>query len=180
VALAATRLAFCHGGLTLVERRANLPPMLSRLASIVIVASLASRAAADPGSPIVITTPGERSPQNIAIAASLTGVGLLAGGLGLYFHLDGKSASDDVSAGVFTGRAWSAERQSRLETAHDDRTYAIVGYSIGGAALIGAIVYYIVTDPPSETTVIQPHTSPAAPVVMPTQGGALVGGTWSF
>ncbi|CAN5917541.1 hypothetical protein BH11MYX2_BH11MYX2_34100 [soil metagenome] len=133
---------------------------------------------AGPTDPIVITTPGERSPGNVATAASLAGVGLLAGGLGVYFNLDGRSASDDVSSGVYTGMAWTPKQAALVDKAHDDRTRAIVGYSIGGAALIGAIVYYIITDPPSETTVIQPHT--AAPAVMPTQGGALLGGTWSF
>ncbi|HEY4179938.1 MAG TPA: hypothetical protein VGM90_24015 [Kofleriaceae bacterium] len=151
--------------------------MLSRLASVVVVGCLASTAWAGPNDPIVITTPGDRSPGNIATAASLAGVGLLAGGLGVYFHLDGKSASDDVSAGVYTGKAWTPTQIALVDKAHDDRTRAIVGYSIGGAALIGAIVYWIVTDPPSETTIIQPHSAPA---VMPTQGGALLGGTWSF
>jgi hypothetical protein len=163
--------------LTLVERRATLRPMLSRLASVVVVACLAGTAVAGPNDPIVITTPGERAPTNIATVASLAGVGLLAGGLGVYFHLDGRDASDQVSAGIYTGKAWSQKQVDLVDKAHDDRTRAIVGYSIGGAALIGAIVYYIMTDPPSETTVIQPHSAPA---VMPTQGGALLGGTWSF
>lgn len=151
--------------------------MMSRLASVIVVGCLASTALAGPNDPIVITTPGERSPSNIATAAGLAGVGLLAGGLGVYFHLDGKDASDEVSAGVYTGKAWTDKQVDLVHKAEDDRTRAIVAYSIGGAALIGAIVYYIVTDPPSETTVIQPHAQPA---VMPTQGGALLGGTWSF
>ncbi|HEY4059291.1 MAG TPA: hypothetical protein VGM39_21890 [Kofleriaceae bacterium] len=138
---------------------------------------LGSTALAGPNDPIVIDTPRDRSASNLATAASLAGVGLLAGGLGVYFHLDGKDASDSVSAGVYTGHAWTQKQVDLVDKAHDDRTRAIVGYSIGGAALVGAIVYWIVTDPGSETTIIQPHTAPA---VVPTQGGAMLGGTWSF
>ena len=154
--------------------------MMSRLASVLVVGCLASTALAGPNDPIVITTPGERSPGNIATAAGLAGLAVVAGGLGVYFHLDGRDASDEVSAGVYTGKAWTDKQVDLVDKAHDDRTAAIIGYSVGGAALIGAIVYYIVTEPPSETTVIQPHSTPTAPTVMPTQGGAVLGGTWSF
>src|SRR4051794_8872680 len=47
---------------------------------------------------IVVTTEGERSSKNIAILASIAGAAVVFGGLGLYYNLDAKSASDEVSA----------------------------------------------------------------------------------
>lgn len=142
-----------------------------------VVAILCSSQVAAAERDIVITSPGERSTNNKLLLAGLAGAGVIAGGIGLYFHLDSRSASNDVNASLFTGEAWTAEDAALVEQADRSRSRAIVGYSIGGAFLIGAVVALIVTEPASETIVIQPK---ASPTVTPTPGGAVVGGRWSF
>ncbi len=127
---------------------------------------------------IVIETPGERSTTNKAVLGGLLGASLLIGGLGVYWHLDSRSAATDVSSSKFTGKAWSSEDIALADQADRSRTRATVAYGIGGALLIGAAIAFIVTDPPSETVVITP--SRGTPTVAPTQGGAVLGGMWSF
>lgn len=126
---------------------------------------------------IVIETPGERSTENKLMLAGLVTAAGIAGGLGLYWHLDSQSASDDVSAILFIGEAWTPDDAALLERADRSRSRAIVAYGVGGALLIGAAIALIVTEPPSETTVIRPR---ATPTVSPTDGGAVLGGWWSF
>ncbi|HUJ62128.1 MAG TPA: hypothetical protein VLX92_26660 [Kofleriaceae bacterium] len=156
---------------------------------IAIVVALASRAFAggadfqpppanDGGKDIVITTEGERSTRNIAVLASIAGAGALLGGVGLYFHLDARSAADQVSADQPTGQPWTPADQTAYDRAHSSSVKAAVFYSLGGAALIGAVVGLIVTAPSSETTVIHPHRGTAT--FAPAPGGAVVGGVWSF
>ncbi len=128
---------------------------------------------------IVIVIPGERSAENKLLLGSLAGASLIAGALGAYFHLDSRSASDDVSASKFTGHAWTTDDQDLVDRADRSRSRAIVGYSVGGALLIGAAVAFIVTEPKAETTVIRPHGR-GSPSVAPTEGGAVLGGMWSF
>lgn len=147
---------------------------------IATVAIGAIPARADEPPPITIVTPGERSAQNIAIGASLAGAGVIAGAVGLYFHLDSRSASDDVAADGPTSKLWTQAQVDLVDRADSARTKAIVGYSIGGALLVGAIVYWIATDPPSETVVIHPARPAITPVIAPTQGGVTLGGMWSF
>lgn len=137
-----------------------------------------SAAAKDLGRDIVIETPGERTTNNKLVLGGIAGLGVVAGALGVYFHLDSRSASDAVSADALTGRAWTQEEVDLVDRASSSRTNAAVAYSLGGALLIGAVIALIVTEPPSETTVIRPHTG--TPTVMPTSGGAMVGGVWSF
>jgi hypothetical protein len=144
-----------------------------------IVASATPLAHADEAlRPITIVAPGERSTNNKLALVGIAGAGLVAGAVGLYFHLDSQSASDDVGTDVFTGTAWSPAHQDLVDRADGSRTAAIAMYSVGGAFLVGAIAYWIVTDPGDETIVIQPRT--AQPTIVPTPGGAVVGGTWSF
>lgn len=141
-----------------------------------LLIALAPRLAfADQPHDIVVEIPGERSTENLAILGGITGGAVLFGALGLYFHLDSRSISDELSASKPTGKPWTAALQNKANQASDDRTRAAVLYSIGGALLVGAVVAYIVTEPASETQVIRPHTA-----VQPTQGGALVSHWWSF
>ena len=122
---------------------------------------------------IIVTTPGERSAKNIAILASVAGAGVLLGGIGLYYNLDSKSASDDVSAHRPVEIPWTPARQATYDRAHDSAVKAEVFYGLGGALLLGAVVGLIVTVPKSETTVIHPHLA-----VGP--DGASIGGSWSW
>jgi hypothetical protein len=130
------------------------------------------------GTDIVIETPGERTTNNKLVLGGIAGAGVIAGALGLYFHLDSRSASNDVSADAKTGRAWTQEDVDLADRASSSRTRAAVGYSIGGALLIGAAIALIVTEPKSETTVIRARST--QPTISPTPGGAVVGGMWSF
>ncbi len=150
---------------------------LLRVTAAVVVLTTASRVAS--ANEIVIETPGERSGQDKVIVGSLAGAGAIVAGIGLWFHLDSRSASSEISAHKYTGRAWTADEAAAADRADSSRRGAMVGYTVGGALLVGAIVALIVTDPGSETTVIKPRRA-AAPVFAPTHGGALLGGTWSF
>jgi hypothetical protein len=124
---------------------------------------------------IVIDIPGERSRTNKLVLAATTAAGVIAGGVGLYWHLDSRSASNEVSSDVFTGHAWSAADEAEVARADRSRTRAAIAYTVGGAFITAAIVALIVTEPKSEQTVIRPHAS-----LQPTTGGAVVGGMWSF
>ena len=144
-----------------------------------VLALVAARAPAHADQDIVIEIPGERSTENKILLGSLGGAGLLLGVLGAYWHLDSRSASNDVSADSFTGHAWTAEDQETLDRADRSRGRAIIAYSAGGALLVGAAIVYILTEPKSETAVIRPHGR-GSPSVTATDGGAIIGGTWSF
>lgn len=122
---------------------------------------------------IVVEVPGERSRTNkLALAATL-GVGVIAGSLGVYYHLDSRDAVGQVSATKFTGRIWTQERQALVERAEDARGKAAIAYGIGGVFVIGAVVGFIVTEPKSSREVLRPHVALGA-------GGAVVGGAWSW
>lgn len=165
--------------MTLVERRATLRRMKYAAGVLVCVVATASLgdARADDLKPITIVAPTERPMKNKLTLAGLAGASLLSGAIGLYFHLDSRSASDDVATDVFTGTPWTREHQDLVDRANSSRTAAIAMYGVGGAFLIGSIVYWIVTDPPDETIVIQPRAQAS---ITPTPGGAVFGGTWSF
>lgn len=124
--------------------------------------------------------------QKIVIASLLGGTALF-GGIGLLFHLDSRSASDEVGAvGTHTGLTYTPDLDDTRDRAYSSRTFAIVGYGIGGAFAIATVVALIMTQPGSERyTVGQEEEKKVPPVVSrvtvaPTDGGAFVGGTWSF
>lgn len=152
---------------------------MKHLAALAVLSSLVSPTFADDGiKPITIVAPGERSTNNKLVLGAIAGAGVLAGAAGLYFHLDSRSTSDEVGTDVFTGMPWSAQKQALVDDANSSRTAAIALYGVGSAFLIGAIVYWIKTDPPDETIVIRPRAAQAT--IVPTPGGAVLGGTWSF
>jgi hypothetical protein len=129
------------------------------------------------GKDFVIVSYPDRSSQNITTLAVLGGSGVVAGAIGLYFHMRYRSASDEVGADHFTGELWTPERQDLYDRAHSSSIAAGVFYGLGGGLLLATAITYIVTEPKPEKMVIHPHTSA---VVAPTRGGALVGGAWSF
>lgn len=126
---------------------------------------------------ITIEVPGERSRDNKLLVGGLAAGGALVTALAVYWHLDSRDASDEVSAGEPTGKAWTDEQVGLVDRADRSRTRAIVAYSLGGAILIGTIVTYIVTAPKSEITVI--HTGVAIAPVEHGNGG-MVTRMWSF
>lgn len=153
---------------------------MSRLfPAICLLALVAPRIARADNKDIVIEIPGERTMEQKVLVGGIAGAGLLVGAIGAYFHYDSSQASDEVGSAKFTGHAWTAEDRALVDQADRSRTLAIVGYSVGGALLIGAIVAYVITDPPSETAVIHPHGRGSA-MLTPTPGGAMAFGTWSF
>lgn len=133
------------------------------------------------GREIVVRYHPDRSKRNMVTLASMAGAGVLIGAVGVYFHVDARSASDEVSARNTTGLTWSAARQDTYERAESSSTIAGVAYGIGGALLLATAVAYIVTEPEMETKTIHPHEQgrPIA-LVAPTPGGALLGGAWRF
>jgi hypothetical protein len=129
------------------------------------------------GKDIVIVTPGDRSRDNILLISGMAGAGAILSGVGLYFHLDARSASNQVSASTPTDKAWTKSEQALYDEAHSSTTKAAVFYGIGGALVLASVITLMVTQPESETTIIHPH---GTPTVAPTPGGALVGGAWRF
>jgi hypothetical protein len=127
------------------------------------------------GKDIVIETPEERSSTNIITISSIAGAGVVLGGIGVYFNLDGKSQADKVSTGVPLNKPWTAADQAAVDAASSDKTKTIIFYSLGGAAIVGAAVMLLMTDPGSTKTVIHPHTA-----IAPVPGGAIAMHAWSF
>ena len=128
-----------------------------------------------------------RTKKQKIILASLAAGSVVFAGVGLLFHLDSQRASNDVAAiGAHTGKVYSPEVDETRDRAFSSRTYAIVGYGIGGAFAIATVVALIVTQPGSQRyTVGSQEETPPPPVVShlsvaPMAGGAYVGGTWSF
>ncbi|NVB80818.1 MAG: hypothetical protein HOV81_20645 [Kofleriaceae bacterium] len=125
---------------------------------------------------IVVTSRPDRPRTTVIGLAAGAGVGVILGGIGLYYHLDSRDASNQLNSHRATGEVWSADKQDAYDRAHSSATRAGVFYGVGGAVLIGTLVALILTEPKEETTIIRPHTA----LVAPTQGGAVVGGMWSF
>jgi hypothetical protein len=133
------------------------------------------------GKDVVIVAYPERSKTNLITMGALGAGGVILGAVGLYFHLDARSASDEVAANGFTGQPWSADKQATYDRAESSSTKAGVFYGLGGALLLATAITYIITEPSPETMVIHPHTDPKpTAVIAPTKGGALVGGAWRF
>lgn len=138
--------------------------------------------AAPRGKDVVIIAYPDRSTKNLVTLGVIGGAGVIAGAIGLYFHLDSRDASDKVSAHNFTGDAWTADRQDAYDRAHSSATAATVLYGIGGALVLATAVVYIVTEPKPETMTIHPHVDykPSALVAPLREGGAMAFGAWSF
>lgn len=126
-----------------------------------------------PGQDIVIRTDRPRSATNIAEVAGLAGVGVILGGVGLYYHLDSRDNANAVSPDRPTNQPWTAADKDKFDTAHSSAVKAGILYGVGGAAVIASVVLLIVTDPGQNETVIHPHVSS-------TPGGAIFGNVWSF
>src|SRR5687768_16841315 len=103
--------------------------LVAGVVAAAVAAAPAHAAADDPPPPDYFAqqpAPGElkfresrhRPRGQVALIAGLAGGALLAGGLGLWFHLDSRDAADEVSAiGELTGRAWTADRQEVYDRA---------------------------------------------------------------
>ncbi|HEX5059004.1 MAG TPA: hypothetical protein VFV99_06570 [Kofleriaceae bacterium] len=133
------------------------------------------------GADVVIVSYGERSRKNVLMLGGIAAAGVVFGAVGLYFHLDSRSASNEVSSNKPTGEPWTPERADTYDRVHSSSVAAGVFYGIGGALLLTSAVMYIVTEPKEEKTVIHPHYDPKpTALVAPTRGGAMIGGAWRF
>lgn len=133
------------------------------------------------GKDVVIVAYPDRSTKNVAIMGALAGAGVVAGAFGLYFHLDSRSASDEVSAHKATNVPWTQDQQDTYDRANRSATAAGVLYGIGGGLILATAVMFIVTEPKPETMIIHPHVDPKpTALVAPTRGGAMIGGAWRF
>lgn len=134
------------------------------------------------GKDVVIIAYPDRTTKNLVTLGVIGGAGVVAGAIGLYFHLDSRDATDKVAAHSFTGQAWTPERQDAYDRAHSSATTAGVFYGIGGALVLATAVLYIATEPKPETMTIHPHTDykPAALIAPLREGGAMAVGAWSF
>ncbi len=135
------------------------------------------------GRDIVVKYHPDRSRDNVTMLALLGGTGLVFGAVGLYFHFDSRSATDEVKANRYLGRTWTPERQDTYDRAHRSAAIAGVAYGIGGALLIATAVAYMVTEPGLETLVIHPHDNgrPSSTTMLaPLPGGAFVSRGWEF
>jgi len=126
---------------------------------------------------IVVETEGSRSTENVVVLGAVAVAGLALGGVGLYYNLDARDASNKVTTTTPVGEPWTKADQAEFDRAHSSSTKAEVFYGIGGAAVIATAVAYMLTAPPVETTVIHPRVTAA---IAPTPGGAFVAGTWRF
>jgi hypothetical protein len=129
------------------------------------------------GKDVVIVSYPERTKSNITMLATTAGASVVLGAVGLYFHLDARSASNEVSAKSYTSEPWSTDKADTFDRAHRSSVMAGVFYGIGGGLLLTTAIMYIATEPKAEKIVIHPHTSA---LVIPTRGGAMVGGAWRF
>jgi hypothetical protein len=140
---------------------------------------------------IVIDSDGQRTTKNIVMVSGILVGGLALGGLGLHYNLDARDAADKVSASVVrdpnvdggtlpSGKTWNADDQKLVDRASSSSTKAEILYAVGGAAVIGAIVLFIVTDPPATHTVIHTTRPERKYTVAPTNGGAMLGAVGTF
>jgi hypothetical protein len=133
------------------------------------------------GKDVIIVAYPERTKTNMIVLGGLAVGGVVAGAIGLYFHLDSRSAAEQVSGHGFTGEIWNTEKQDARDRAHSSSVTAGVFYGIGGGLLLATAIAYIVTEPEAETMVIHPHSDPKpTALIAPIKGGAVVGGAWRF
>jgi hypothetical protein len=145
---------------------------LALVAALII--ALVAPASADPdyfghGAPrnqVVLHQERARTTRQRVLVWSLFGATALAGGVGVYFHLDSRSAAREVTTthDLVVG-TWTPDRQHTYDRAARSGTYAIVGYSVAGACLVGALAAAWLTRPGYEDK----------PIVALVRGGAIVG-----
>jgi hypothetical protein len=136
------------------------------------------------GQAIKVTEARSRTSGQRLLIGGLIGGAVLCAGAGLYFHLDSRSASNEVSRVDQSNEVWTRDRQDTYDRAHRSRTGAIVGYAGGGAILIAAAVVLIVTDPGTEvkdTGIAKVAGGKLQGLALsPLEGGALMEAAWRF
>lgn len=125
-----------------------------------------------------------RTHKQHMILAGLFGGALAFGGVGLYFHLDSRDATDKLQIATLEPTlTYDRTVDSTRDRAFRSRTVAIVGYSIAGAFLAATVVALAMTQPGDEIVTVDDAAEPKTVVpvsIAPTRGGAMVGKAWSF
>ena len=159
------------------------PSLIGALAlAVALAASRPARAddyfGAHPADTVTVRQANHRTTGQRALIGGLLGGALVAAGTGLYFHLQSRDASNEVSVvGDFTSLTWTPQRQDTYDRALGDRTLAIVGYSVGGALLVGSAVALILTNPGSKAVEVGPSKAP--PPTVPVSFRLLPGGAYA-
>lgn len=177
---------------------------MKRLVSAMVVAALlapaASASAGDyfgqdaPSHEISYRVDNPRTTRQRIVLGALFGGAALASGIGLAFHLDSRSKSNDVTeTGELSGRTYDPAVDATRRGALRSRTRAIVAYGIGGALAAAGVVALILTDPGSHEVKVgkkkqesvPPPTVPVSlldvqPVLLRGGAGVQLRGTWSF
>jgi len=177
---------------------------MKQLVSAMVVAALlapaASASAGDyfgkdaPSDQITYRVDNPRTTRQRIVLGVLFGGAALAGGIGLAFHLDSRSKSDDVTeTGELSGRTYDQAVDATRRGALRSRTRAIVAYGLGGALAAAGVVALVLTDPGSRQVKVgrkQQETVPSPivpvslldvqPVLVRGGAGVQLRGTWSF
>jgi hypothetical protein len=124
--------------------------------------------------------PVERSHRAWAIVGGLAGAALIVGGVGLAFHLDSRSAANQLGASLPTGEPWDAAHQAVADRAVSSGHKAEALYALGGASMIGAFVVFVLSEHHGADGAVIAGGPARGPLIVPTAGGAVVGGGWSF
>lgn len=153
--------------------------MLSRVPTVILAIALAAAPAradtdyfseAPETSAVKVRRGKSRTPAQRVTIAALLGGAAVAGGIGVWFHLDSRAAADEVSADSDRPVAtWTTGHQATYDRIDRSGTKAIVGYSVAGALLAGAIAYAFETRPGEEEVVLEP-----------TREGATVSRVWRW
>ncbi len=121
-----------------------------------------------------------RSNNNKILVVSLVGGAAVFGAVGLGFHLDSRSKSDEVSAlGDPTGLVWTQEREDTRLGALRSRNISIGFYAVGSALAAAAALTYVFTAPGDEV-VSMSKGGKVSPRFIATRRGAMIGAGWSF
>jgi len=102
---------------------------MHRLVPAFCVLALLAPRAARADKDIVIEVPGERTMDNKLFLGGLAGAGFLVGAVGAYFHLDSRSAANDVSSDRYTGHAWTSEDEALVDSMVKSGHPSTPGYS---------------------------------------------------
>jgi serine/threonine-protein kinase len=85
----------------------------------------------------------------------LGGAGLLAAGGGTYFAFSSKTNNDDAlelcTTGACSSLAEFNQHKELVDDARLDATFAYIGWGVGGAALAGAAIWFLVDTPKNES-----------------------------
>jgi len=118
---------------------------------------------------ITFRTPGRRTTGQRVLVWGLLGGAAVAGGVGVWFHLDSYRAAGEVSEDSMSSGVWTDEHQATYDRAGTSGTVAIVGYSVSAALLVGSAVAAWLTQPADQAVTLEP-----------VRGGAVVGKAWSW